>query len=97
MYRYINVWRMEENHKKNKRGLIHHQMMILLAFQVRRYITSMTSSVATEGVHLSVDGGLGWAKPARSDDIRMEVGALVLFQLWPKRESIRLLLVGIYS
>lgn len=59
-------------------------MMILLAFQVRLYIMTATSSVATEGVCLSVDGGLGWAKPARSDDIRMEVGALALFQLRPK-------------
>lgn len=65
--------------KQNKRGLIHHQMMILLAFQVWRYITTTTSRVATEGVRLSVDSGLGWAKPARSDDIWMEVGTLALF------------------
>lgn len=65
-------------------------MIILLAFQV-------AAASGVEGVRLSVDGSLGWAKAARSDDIWMEVGALALLSLQPKRESIRLLLVGIYS
>lgn len=44
--------------KNPKRGLIRHfQLMILLAFDVQRYITTTTPSVAVEGVRLSVSDG----------------------------------------